>query len=510
MFDELFELFTYKENEPLIFTNLLFWYMFGGILLAYTYLYKHLKVRNFVLMVFSVYFYYLSSGVFFVLLIFTTTFDYYLGNWIHHSDSDRQKKWLIAISVTSNLLLLGYFKYTFFLADTLNLAFALDIQKANYLGEWCNYFLSSQVFDEKTIFLPVGISFYTFQSISYSIDIYRKEIEPAKSLVDFAFFVSFFPQLVAGPIVRAHDFIPQVYRPYELSKEDLGRAVFLILNGMVKKVLISDYISVNFVDRVFAEPANYEGFATLLAFYGYAIQIYCDFSGYTDMAIGLALLLGFKLNINFDSPYKALDITDFWRRWHISLSTWLRDYLYIPLGGNRNGEGRTYINLLITMLLGGLWHGAAWRFILWGALHGGALAIHKLWMRLTKQDPRNPKTHSWVYQLFMGFITFHFVCYCWIYFRATDIQIAHDMIARVFLETHVEQIIPILSEYSQTAWLIALGFVFHWLPSSLKHTLRDQFATWPDIAKAIAVAAVVLGLFQVKTAEVQPFIYFNF
>ncbi|TAF35243.1 MAG: MBOAT family protein [Cytophagales bacterium] len=510
MFDELLALFTYKENEPLIFTNLLFWYMLGGIMLLYQFIHSRIKVRNLILMLFSVYFYYLSSGVFFALLIFTTVFDYYLGNKIYESESDSTKKFLIALSVTSNLLLLGYFKYTFFIADGLNTAFNLGIEKTNYLAEILNYLLSNQIFEEKSIFLPVGISFYTFQSISYSIDIYRKEIKPAETLTDFAFFVSFFPQLVAGPIVRAHDFIPQIYKPYELSEEDYGRAIFLIINGLVKKVFISDYISINFVDRVFLEPANYEGFATLMAFYGYAIQIYCDFSGYTDMAIGLALLLGFKLNLNFNSPYKALDITDFWRRWHISLSTWLRDYLYVPLGGNRHGNLRTYINLFLVMLLGGLWHGAAWRFVVWGALHGIALAVHKVWMGLTKQNPREPKEHSMFYKLVMGFITFHFVCYCWIYFRAVDIQTAHDMIWRVLFETNINQVWPVLSEYSNPLSMILFGFVMHWLPSEWKQLAKTQFTAVPDIAKAIIIAAVILITFQVKTAEVQPFIYFNF
>lgn len=219
--------------------------------------------------------------------------------------------------------------------------------------------------------------------MSYTIDVYRRQITPLGSLLDYAFYVSFFPQLVAGPIVRARDFIPQIRRPLFVSREMFGRGIFLIVSGLFKKAVISDYISVNFVERIFDNPTLYSGVENLMGVYGYALQIYCDFSGYSDMAIGIALLLGFHFNINFDSPYKSASITEFWRRWHISLSSWLRDYLYISLGGNRKGKIRQYANLIITMFLGGLWHGASWNFVLWGMMHGVALAAHKCWMTLT-------------------------------------------------------------------------------------------------------------------------------
>lgn len=228
-----------------------------------------------------------------------------------------------------------------------------------------------------------GHLFFTFQSLSYTIDVYRRQITPLTSLLDYAFYVSFFPQLVAGPIVRARDFIPQIRRPLFVSNEMFGRGIFLIVSGLFKKAVISDYISVNFVERIFDNPTLYSGVENLIGVYGYALQIYCDFSGYSDMAIGIALLLGFHFNINFDSPYKSASITEFWRRWHISLSSWLRDYLYISLGGNRKGKIRQYANLIITMFLGGLWHGASWNFVLWGMMHGVALAAHKFWMTLT-------------------------------------------------------------------------------------------------------------------------------
>ena len=262
-----------------------------------------------------------------------------------------------------NLGMLAYFKYTNFLIDIANQMFGQGFMQF------------------QNIFLPVGISFFVFQSMSYTIDIYRGQLKPLDNWCDYLFYLSFFPQLVAGPIVRARDFIPQIRQnPIVVTREMFGTGVFLILTGLFKKAIISDYISLNFVDRIFDEPLLYSGFECLAGIYGYALQIYCDFSGYSDMAIGIALLLGFRFPKNFDAPYKSATITEFWRRWHISLSTWLRDYLYISLGGNRKGKLRTYGNLFITMLLGGLWHGAAVRFILWGALHGAALALHKLWM----------------------------------------------------------------------------------------------------------------------------------
>jgi len=272
--------------------------------------------------------------------------------------------------------------------------------------------------------------------------------------------------------------------------------------------LISDYISANYVDRIFAEPFQYTGFENLMAVYGYAIQIYCDFSGYTDIAIGVALLLGFRLPINFNSPYKATSITDFWRRWHISLSSWLRDYLYIPLGGNRKGKARTYVNLFLTMLLGGLWHGNAWRFVIWGALHGVALAVHKLW--LTFVDIPESWQKSKVYNLIMLIITFHFVCFCWMYFRAADVATVNLMLEQIFYKFEFAGILERIAAYKTIYAVLLLGFVIHWLPEDIKAATRIAFAELPDVVKAIIIVAIVLVLFQFKTAGIQPFIYFQF
>ncbi|NJL12695.1 MAG: MBOAT family protein [Microscillaceae bacterium] len=341
--------FFVDSERPLIFTDSLFWFFFALVVLIYQAIYQRNHLRNLFLLAFSLFFYYKAGGFFFVLIIFSTLVDYYIGAEIHKKKHLPNRTSLLVLSLVINLGLLAYFKYTYFFTELVNQTFATDFKTQDYLAMWANQ-LFGTTFDIGAIILPVGISFYTFQTLSYTLDIYRRKIKPVNNLLDFGFYVSFFPQLVAGPIVRAAEFVPQLYAPYRLSVPEYGRAIYMILNGLVKKILISDYISTNFVDRVFQNPTAHSGFENLMAVYGYAIQIYCDFSGYTDIAIGLSLLLGFRLNINFNSPYNATSITDFWRRWHISLSTWLRDYLYISLGGNRSASVFTYVSVPISAL----------------------------------------------------------------------------------------------------------------------------------------------------------------
>jgi D-alanyl-lipoteichoic acid acyltransferase DltB (MBOAT superfamily) len=499
-------LFVYDPKSPLIFTNSLFWYFFGFVLLVYQFIYTHNRLRNIFLLIFSIFFYYKSSGFYFVMLLITTLIDFFMGKLIFAAESKSRKKLFVAISVSINLLMLSYFKYAYFFTDILNDTFHTQLQPVNILAIWTNTLTGSH-FDILNIILPVGISFYTFQSISYSVDIYRGKLEPVKNFLDFAFFVSFFPQLVAGPIVRAIDFVPQIYKPFELSKQDYNRAIFLIINGLIKKILISDYISGNFVDRIFETPVNYTGFENLMAVYGYTIQIYCDFSGYTDIAIGVALLLGFRLNLNFNSPYSSFSITDFWRRWHISLSTWLRDYLYISLGGNRKGKFRTYLNLFITMVLGGLWHGASIKFIIWGTLHGVALAFHKFWLEITKTEKSEPQG----FRRFIGqVITFHFVAFCWIYFRAENLTVVNQLLERIAFHFEPELIPKMLEAYRYIFFLMAAAFLIHWMKKDTKLFVENLLLKTPDFAKAFLIALVILGLYQVKSADIQPFIYFQF
>ena len=497
------EIFSYSSDNPLIFNQYRFLFLFTVIFAGFTLLQKKVRARNLYLLVFSLYFYYKCSGMYFLLLIFSTLVDYGCGFGIYLADKKWEKRVYLIISLFTNLGLLAFFKYSYFMVDLCNANLGTDFKAINFLAAFSNGTFGTN-FDIYEIILPVGISFYTFQTLSYSIDIYRGKLKPCANIFDFGFFVSFFPQLVAGPIVRATTFLPQIRRPYYLSKSGFGNALYLILAGLVKKVVISDYISVNFVDRVFDTPEMYSGFMNLMAVYGYSLQIYCDFSGYSDMAIGLAALLGFRLPINFNSPYKAQNITDFWRRWHISLSTWLRDYLYISLGGNRKGKLRTHINLLITMLLGGLWHGASLKFIVWGALHGIGLVFHKFWVGLF-----GPTKNTWV-KYFNVILTFHFVALCWIYFRAKDMDQVGLILSNIFSDFDVWGITDRVGAYWKVFVLMALGFFIHVLPANLKNRAKWWFTETPTYVKILVVVAVIFFSFQVTSADLQPFIYFRF
>lgn len=483
------EVFTYDPEAPLIFSSGLFLWLFAAFLVVYTLLQRKHTGRLLFVTLFSYYFYYKSSGTYFYLLALVTVWDFFTALLMHRTESKLGRKAWVFLSISMNLGLLGYFKYT------------------NFLGGAIASLMGGQ-FTALDIFLPVGISFFTFQSLSYTIDVYRREIPPLKNFLDYAFFVSFFPQLVAGPIVRARDFIPQIRKPLYVSQEMFGRGVFLILVGLFKKAIISDYISVNFVERIFDNPTLYSGVENLMGVYGYALQIYCDFSGYSDMAIGIALLLGFHFNLNFNSPYKSASVTEFWRRWHISLSSWLRDYLYISLGGNRHGKFRQYLNLFITMFLGGLWHGASWNFILWGSFHGIALALHKAWMTVTKRK-KGEERHG--FRRVLGVVvTFHFVCFCWIFFRNADINNSMDMLGQIFT-TFRPQLFPQLVEgYWRVFALMVLGFLLHFAPDSWENAFCRGVIRLPFLGKAVMMVAMIYLVIQMKSSEIQPFIYFQF
>lgn len=486
--EKLINQFTYQADQPMIFNSGFFLFLFTGFLIIYYLLSDTLKPKLIYVTLFSYYFYYKSSGIYFLVLLSCTLIDFLLANWIYQSQSKAQKKFIVLISLLVNLGTLAYFKYTNFLFDIFS-----GITGAG-----------DRSFD---IFLPVGISFFTFQSLSYTLDVYRGNLKPVESILDYAFYLSFFPQLVAGPIVRAADFIPQIRQATFVSKEMLGRGVFLIATGLFKKAVISNYISLNFVDRIFDAPTLYTGLENLFAVYGYALQIYCDFSGYSDMAIGIALLLGFHFNINFDSPYRSLNITEFWRRWHISLSTWLKDYLYISLGGNRRGKLRTYFNLMVTMLLGGLWHGAATRFIIWGGLHGAALAAHKFFA----QHSLYQKISKWKLSNYLSWIiTFHFVCFCWIFFRSPDMQTVLAMIGQILNSFNVMLLPQLLSGYQAVLFLMLIGYILHFLPTSFEKKSEQWVTNLPLAGKVLLLASVIFLVIQTKSADIQPFIYFQF
>lgn len=533
--------FIYNPDEKLLFNTGLFLGLFLVFYFVYAFLRKTFYLRLTYVILFSLFFYYKSSGIYFLLLLLSSVVDYGLSQIIYRETKDSTKKIYLVISVILNLGLLGYFKYMNFMIVTYNDMFNGHFALHN-------------------IFLPVGISFYTFQSMSYIIEIYREEIKPTKNYIEYLFFVSFFPQLVAGPIVRAKDFLPQIYQKLNLTKQDVNNALFLIIGGLIKKTVISNYISINFVDRVFDTPMSYTSFENLMASYGYAIQIYCDFSGYSDMAIGIALLLGFKLPANFRTPYKSVSITDFWRRWHISLSTWLKDFLYISIGGNRKGTFAGYLfpslfffglllwgisnvnesfiplaiaigsigifcltfllskkknqtlvtnfNLFTTMLLGGLWHGAGAQFIIWGALHGLALAVHKIFMELF---PSKKEGSNFFWRFFSILITFHFVVFCWIFFRARDFETALQVINNIGqLTFEPEQWKVIVLGYKNVFLLMLFGYVWHFLPEIITDKMKWAFDNTPLLVKAIVLGFVFWIVYATAVAGSQPFIYFQF
>ena len=492
LLEKLQTLLSYNPQSPLIFSSGLFLYLFVGFLLLYWALRKTTYARILYVVAFSLYFYYKSSGFYFVLLLVAATYDYLIGYSLYFTKGARARKLLVAMSVVMNLGMLGYFKYTNFFIGLTN-----DLFGAGFL-------------DFQHIFLPVGISFFVFQSMSYTIDIYRGQLRPLDSWLDYLFYLSFFPQLVAGPIVRASHFIPQIRRRPLVTREMLGSALFLILTGLFKKAVISDYIALNFVDRIFDEPLLYSGFECLMGLYGYALQIYCDFSGYSDMAIGLALMMGFHFPKNFDAPYRSATITEFWRRWHISLSSWLRDYLYISLGGNRKGKGRTYLNLLLTMLLGGLWHGAALRFVVWGALHGIALALHKMWLAVVPGAKIFGKDMNPVMRLMGIVFTFHLVCLGWLVFRADSMQSAGLMLHQIFSAFNSELIPQVVAGYSGAFLLIAIGYLLHAVPDRGDHWLRGVITRAPMGLQVGMLVCMIWLVMQIKSSDIQPFIYFQF
>ena len=513
----LLQQLVYDSNSPLIFNSGFFVFMF----LFFTLLYYTLRHKNttriLFVTLFSYYFYYKSSGTHFFILAVVTLCDFLIARQIERG---AKKLWLV-LSLLVDLGLLAFFKYTNFFIDIYNSIFSQSAKPYAHLD----------------ILLPVGISFYIFQSLSYIIDVYRGNIKPLKSLLDYAFYVSFFPQLVAGPIVRARDFIPQIRRQLSVTREMFSVGLFLIISGLIKKAIISDYISLNFVDRIFDQPSLYSGLENLLGIYGYTLQIYCDFSGYSDMAIGIALLLGFHFPKNFDSPYKSRSITEFWRRWHISLSSWLRDYLYISMGGNRKGKIRTYFNLMITMLLGGLWHGASWNFILWGALHGVCLTIERLCkpramkpasiaevqpneetksQRLfgigRKKNKENSINHYGfsILNVLRTILTFNLVAFIWLFFRNKDLGNSILMIERIFTDFKPQLFMQVVNGYAAVMILIAIGYIMHFTPSRWVDGLKHQFSRLYLPFQAIIIILIIWIVIQIKSSDIQPFIYFQF
>ncbi|GAA4111753.1 MBOAT family protein [Aquimarina addita] len=551
--NRLQDIFAFSEDFPLVFTQADFWIFFAVLYFMYAIVYRKKSVRSAYLFAVSLLFYYKTSGLFIGILLFSTVNDFFLGKAIYQSSSQLVKKTLVSISVIINLGTLCYFKYAYFFTDSYNSLFDTKYEVVNYLAQWANTWGSVDYFTVDAIILPVGISFYTFQTISYSVDIYRKQLKPLDSIIDFGFFVSFFPQLVAGPIVRAADFIPQIHKEIHITKAQFGNATFMILKGLIKKMLFADFIAMNFMDRVFDMPEMFSGFTNIMALFGYSLQIYGDFSGYTDIAIGLALLLGYKLPVNFNSPYKAIHCGDFWKRWHISLSSWLKDYLYIPIGGNRNGTVFSYvfvlvfvflgsyaalgyaiafyiavtmaillivtlfspklawhfnrnINIMITMLIGGLWHGASWKFVIWGGLNGLGVVAYKYWRKIS------PYEHAtvWLATVWKIAVTFLFITFTRIYFRGNSMDHIDRFYHAVLTNMDWTNALIVLWEYRLVFIVMLIGYITHWLPYRTKDWLETQFTNSHIVIKGLISVIVAIICYQTYAADFQPFIYFQF
>ena len=547
-------LLTFDENHPLIFTQLDFWIFFLLVIAIFSYIHKFKLTRSIFLFVASLFFYFKTSGLLVLLLFSSIVINYFIGKGVWNSVSILKKKAFVTLSVLFNILTLGYFKYAYFFTESFNEMFHTKYEIFNVFAQIGNSVLGQGSFVD-IIVLPVGVSFFTFQSISYVVDIYRKEVKPVKNFFDYAFFVSFFPQLVAGPIVRARDFIPQIRQPYQLNHTDFSWAIIQIVKGFIKKVVLADYIAIHFIDKVADAPEAFPGFISILAMWGYSLQIYGDFSGYTDIAIGVSRLMGFKLLENFNSPYKAVSVADFWRRWHKSLGSWLRDYLYIPLGGNRSGGIGTYIatmviliflifitqwywllfiylglmiiylgvslvfpgfkryvhrdlNLIITMVIGGLWHGASENFVIWGAMNGAALIIYNHWRKISPYE--NSTT------LFTRFwrilITFNFITFTRIWFRLEDDGAPANMLTQIWyhFDLNSDTFNTLMTGFDTALYVMIFGYILHWLPSKVKEFGERKFTALPMVLQSAVVAIILIIIYQAFSDTFKPFVYFQF
>ena len=604
--DFLVNLFSFDQAHPLLFTQFYFWAFFALVFAVFSLFHSKALLRNGYLFACSLFFYYKTSGVFLALLVFVIVYNFFAAKGLGKLKSNKARSVLTAVSVVVDLGILAYFKYAYFLTDFVNSLLGTSFEVHDVLGELLNSLTGADIFRVDAIILPVGISFFTFQAVSYMVDVKREKIAPVENFLDFGFYLSFFPQLVAGPIVRAVEFVQQLHKPYNLSRRWFGIAIFWIMNGLLKKLILADYLAVNFADRVFENPLLYSGFENLSALFCYSLQVYADFSGYTDIATGVAMLFGFYLPQNFNSPYKAVNTQQFWRRWHMTLSRWLRDYLYIPLGGNRNASAGTYIiiaavavfgsflsgswwvafgvallaagiglwawkkpgdrklittniNSMNTMLLGGLWHGASWNFMIWGGLNGIGMVIYKIWTKrslggklliiglttalcgtlsFTLHYPVWNMFFVWTLIILVGtlvewifkikkttawdiFQTFVFITFTRLFFRSgsnLDPALANEE-AWNTAKNIVNQIggpwdLNLIPDMAAAHWTVLLlfvaGMIIHWLPERFKRWYRLNFALMPLGVMAVVVVLIIVFIYQFITADLQSFIYFQF
>lgn len=552
--NRLQELFSFQQQESLLFTRLDFWIFFLMVMLVFVFIHKKYLLRSIFLTAVSLFFYFKTSGNFVLLLGTMLLLNYFIGLLVDRAQKIGFQRLWLTIGVALNLSGLAYFKYAYFFTEAFNAQFGTDFNVVNQFAVWGNELFGKGSFVDK-ILIPIGVSFFTFHNISYLVDIARKEIQAAKSFFDYALYVTYFPHLIAGPIVRARDFLPQVNAPYQLSKYDFSWSLWMIGKGLLKKLIFADYIAVQFIDKVLDAPETYPGFVGLIAMFAYSLQIYADFSGYTDMAIGVSKLMGFTLLENFNSPYKALSVGDFWRRWHKSLSSWLRDYLYIPLGGNQKGSVGTYImtavilgflyfitgwlelfyiyggltllylllwqlyapfrkvavrdlNLLITMVIGGLWHGASQNFVVWGAMNGIALVFYNYWKKISPYE----KSNLWLIRAWRILLTLSFITFTRIWFRLPEAD--QPLIYLTHLTQHFDWSLStwfiVWNTYQVVFYLLILGFITHWLPQKWKDGIVQFYAKWPMPLQALSFALAVFILFQAVSDSFKAFVYFQF
>lgn len=488
-FGRLTDLLRYDPASPLLFNTGLFLLLFVGFMAGYQLLRRYSTAKMIFTILFSLYFYYKSSAECCLILLGICLNDYIAGRVLGYARATVWRKAVVAYVVVADLGLLCFFKYF------------------NLLGSlWGD--LTATHFDALDLLVPAGISFITFRSISYIVDIYRGDMEPERNLLHYTFSLTFFAPLLAGPVVRARDFLPQIKANPVATPEMTAEGLFLIMSGLIKKVIISDYLSGNLVDRIFDNPTLYSGFEVTVGCVAFTLQLYCDFSGYSDIAIGLARLMGYRFKDNFRAPFKAQNPQEFWRRWHISLSTWLRDYLYIPLGGSRRGKWRTYVNNILTMMLGGLWHGAGWMYLLWGLYHGLLLAGHKMMKGIWRVPEAIRGTLP--LRIVNTAVTFTLVVIGFAIFRSPSLETLSGMAGQIAGDFHLSVAPQFITGYAMIVAVMFAGLLMHFAPSRWTVSATRAFAATPLIAQSLLLAAVLFLIIQARSADLVPFIYLQY
>lgn len=475
----------------LLFSDISFWLVFVFFLAFYALIRRYSRIGMLLYVIaFSLLFFWLANGWLMLLLPLVAAVSWWAARILTPpqgaiSKAKSLRRITLTMTIIVVLLPLLYYKYCNFFLSSLN-----ELVESNF-----------SLFD---IVLPVGISFFTFQAISYVVDVYNGRFSLKVSFLEYLFYLSFFPLLLAGPITRAETLLPQIRRHHSVSERCLYLGLWLVVLGLIKKCIIADYIA-QYNDWIFTDPLAYSGFECLMGILGYTVQIYCDFSGYSDMSIGIAALLGFRLRENFAFPYRAHNPSEFWRRWHISLSTWFRDYLYIPLGGNRRGRARTYINNIITMLVAGLWHGASWMFVIWGAIHGLGLVVHKMLLPMLKKMPNNA-----LVRLLSGSLCFLFVAFAWVFFRSESVEIVWLLLSHTVSDFDIAYLVPFVQVRFSWTLLVLLPLLAQWISDRGFRRLQVRFICLPWWIKLIVFALTLQMVLQFSTSNVQPFIYSQF